>query len=153
MVRQSADAALFVRPPQLHFLSSFCTPACLSEETLEGIQKIPAQPLGGASLSPVSCHQPFAPTDEALPFAVSHFPKAIPRRQPPHINHYPIRLILHCSSSILTYIPGISAQNFSTISDATSASSLQKHAAVMQSFRSFWRLSVSGLVVRYSPFL
>ncbi len=56
------------------------------------------------------------------------------------------------SGSIRIHIPGMSAQSFSTISEATRASSFQNPVCVMQSFRSFCKLSVSGFVVRYSPF-
>lgn len=48
-------------------------------------------------------------------------------------------------------MPGISAQNFSHSSLATWASSIQKPHSVITSLSSFSRLSVSGLLVRYSP--
>ena len=65
-------------------------------------------------------------------------------------------LTFHCctsNSSTRIQIPVISAQNFSLISDATNASSFQNPQCVMQSFSSFNRFSVSGLVVLYSPLL
>ncbi|ERL18791.1 hypothetical protein HMPREF1227_0089 [Streptococcus pyogenes GA41046] len=64
-----------------------------------------------------------------------------------------INIINFHNSSTFTYIPTVSAQNFSIISEATCASSFQNPNSVMQSLSSFCRLSVSGFVVLYCPFV
>ena len=65
-------------------------------------------------------------------------------------NHFyaPFEFIrVYLSSSTLIRMPGTFEYTFSTCSSTTRASSFQNLRAVMLSFKSFCRLSVSGLLV------